>query len=132
MAVTSKWGKGSKGYGSSGGAALREETAPWAQEAPQAHENVHSLTSVQLGACVDSLRRAVSSAEAASNLCAKASRAFQEEVLTIRQCQSVLESYLHPQSAIVPAAPSMPSWDDRAWDSMPSSGWESGWESRHR
>ena len=74
--------------------------------AAQPHEETHVLSSVQLGACVDSLRRAVSSAEAAANLCSKASRAFQEEVLTIRQCQTVLESYLNPQTVLLPSRPS--------------------------
>lgn len=55
-----------------------------------------TLSEMQLRACVDSLKRAKVSAESAANLCAKASRAFNEEVTCIQQCVEVIESYVQP------------------------------------
>lgn len=52
------------------------------------------VNGVQLVACIDSLRRARTAAESAANLAAKASRAFNEEAVVIRQCEDVLRSYL--------------------------------------
>lgn len=48
----------------------------------------------QLVACIDSLKRSRTAAESAANLAAKASRAFNEESIVIRQCEEVLRSYL--------------------------------------
>ena len=56
-----------------------------------------TLSEMQLRACVDSLKRAKVSAESAANLCAKAARAFNEEVTCIQQCVDVMESYVEPR-----------------------------------
>ncbi len=55
-----------------------------------------TLSEMQVRACVDSLKRAKVSAESAANLCAKAARAFNEEVTCIQQCVEVIESYVQP------------------------------------
>ena len=52
------------------------------------------LSEMQIRACVDSLKRAKTSAESAGNLCSKAARAFNEEVKCIQQCVEVVESYV--------------------------------------
>ena len=57
------------------------------------------LSEVQLGACVDSLRRARIAAESAGQLCAKAARAFHEEASCIGSCVEVLESYMPRDSS---------------------------------
>lgn len=53
-----------------------------------------TMNGMQLMACIDSLKRARTAATSAANLAAKASRAFQEEAVVIRQCEDVLKSYL--------------------------------------
>ena len=52
------------------------------------------LPEMQLKACVDSLKRAKVSSESAAHLCAKAARAFNDEVHVIQQCIDVVESYV--------------------------------------
>lgn len=53
-----------------------------------------AMNGMQLMACIDSLKRARTAATSAANLAAKASRAFHEEAVVIRQCEDVLKSYL--------------------------------------
>lgn len=57
-------------------------------------ETTVQLNGSQLMACIESLKRARVAAESAANLAAKASRAFNEEAITVRQCEDVLRSYL--------------------------------------
>ena len=52
------------------------------------------LTRAQAQAMVDSLKRAKSATQAASQLCKKASKVFDEEACCIDQCMQVLESYM--------------------------------------
>ena len=61
------------------------------------HARTITLNEAQLGACVDTLKRAVASAEAAAQICGRAHRAFMEEVTTIKTCQANFEEYLHPK-----------------------------------
>lgn len=55
---------------------------------------VISMSTPQLKACIDSLRRAKDASQSAAALCSKAARAFQEEADVIENCKGVLESYL--------------------------------------
>ena len=59
---------------------------------PSAHDEIR-MNRPMIQACVDSLRRAKLSAEAASQLAAKASRAFTEEAQCMQQCADILQTY---------------------------------------
>jgi hypothetical protein len=63
--------------------------------ARRAHEETLHVSRIQVQACVDSLRRAHSSAESAGQLCAKAAKAFFSEAACIQNCQDVIETYLN-------------------------------------
>jgi len=69
------------------------------------HARTITLNEAQLGACVDTLKRAAASAEAAAQICGRAHRAFMEEVTTIKQCQANFEEYLHPRASPTRARP---------------------------
>ena len=63
------------------------------------HARQITLNEAQIGACVDTLKRAVASAEAAASICGKAHRAFMEEVTALRECQGHFEKILNPSSS---------------------------------
>ena len=73
--------------------AVSSSLVPLHRSMPHTEGSV-TLYRQQLQACVDSLRRAHSTAQSACQLCSKASRAFGEEAACIASCQDVLESYL--------------------------------------
>ena len=58
-----------------------------------------TLNEAQIRACVDTLKRAVASAEAAASICGRAHRAFGEEVTALGECQAHFEFLLNPGSS---------------------------------
>ena len=64
-----------------------------------------TLSRVQLDSCIDSLRRAGVAADSARQLCEKAASVFAKEAKCVRACQTVLESYLNPQTVLLPRVP---------------------------
>ena len=71
------------------------------------HARMITLSEAQIGACVDTLKRAVASAEAAAQICGRAHRAFMEEVTIIKKGQANFEEYLHPKIVAHPSSSSM-------------------------
>ena len=63
------------------------------------HARQITLNEAQVGACVDTLKRAVASAEAAASICGRAHRAFMEEVTALTKCQGHFEEILNPGSS---------------------------------
>ena len=63
------------------------------------HARQITLNEAQIGACVDTLKRAVASAEAAASICGRAHRAFMQEVTALTKCQGHVEEILNPGSS---------------------------------
>jgi len=63
------------------------------------HARTITLNEAQLGACVDTLKRAVASAEAAASICGRAHRAFMQEVTALTEGQGHFEEMRNPGSS---------------------------------
>ena len=66
-----------------------------------------TLNEAQIRACVDTLKRAVASAEAAASICGRAHRAFMQEVTALTKCQGHFEEILNPKIVAHPSSSSM-------------------------
>ena len=71
------------------------------------HVRQITLNSQQVEACVDTLKRAVASAEAAASICGRAHRAFMQEVTALTKCLGHFEEILNPKIVAHPGSSNM-------------------------